>query len=339
MKVAMYYGNKDIRLQDMPIPETGDSELLVKVMSSGICGSDVMEWYRIKKAPLVLGHEVSGVVEKAGKKVTRFRKGDKVFVTHHVPCEACSYCRDGSETSCQTLKTTSFHPGGFSQFLRVPEMNVRKGTRKLPRGMTFDEATFIEPLGCVVRGQRVAGVKKGQVVLVLGSGLSGLLHIQLAKSKGCKVIATDVSEFRLKFAKKLGADHVLNANEDVPGKVGQLAGKLADRVIVSTGAVPAMKQAFGCVDSGGTILFFAPTDPGTTIPMPVNDLWFKCAGIVTTYAAGGKDIDEAIRLIRDKKVRVKPMVTHHLPLGETQKGFGMVLGGRESLKVIIQPQK
>lgn len=339
MKVAMYYNNRDIRLEEMPIPEIRRGEILLKVMASGICGSDIMEWYRIKKAPLVLGHEVAGVIEKTGKKVRRFKKGDRVFVTHHVPCDTCAYCRDGNETSCHTLKTTNFHPGGFSQFIRVPEINVRKGTLRLPKRMSYEEATFIEPLGCVVRGQRLTGIRKGHLVLILGSGMTGLLHIQLAKAKGAKVIATDVSDFRLAMANRLGADYVMNAKDSVPEKLKFIAGKLADRVIVSTGAVPAIKQAFSCVDSGGKILFFAPTDPGVEIPMPFNDFWFKGASITTTYAAARKDLEEAVKLIRSRKINVKKMITHRLPLKDTQKGFGLVLEAKNSVKVIIEPHK
>jgi L-iditol 2-dehydrogenase len=339
MKVAMYYGNRDIRFQDMPIPEIGDKEILLKVMASGICGSDVMEWYRIKKAPRVLGHEVAGIVQKTGKKVRRFRKGDRVFVTHHVPCGKCGRCREGNENVCATLKTTSFHPGGFSEYIRVPDINVGKGTLRLPKGMTFEEATFIEPLGCVVRGQRKLGIKKKHLVIVLGSGMSGLLHTQLAKAKGAKVVATDVNEFRLRMARSLGADFMLNAKENVPGRLKAFAGKLADRVIVSTGAVPAITQAFECVDDGGKILFFAPTEPGVKIPLPLNDMWFKGVTMDTTYAAAGKDLAEATSLIKTKKVRVKPMITHRLPLEETQKGFGLVLDGKESVKVMIEPWK
>ncbi len=339
MKVAMYYNNSDIRLEEMPIPEIKSGEILLKVMASGICGSDIMEWYRIKKAPLVLGHEVAGVIEKTGKRVKSFKKGERVFVTHHVPCDTCAYCRDGNETSCHTLKNTNFHPGGFSQFIRVPEINVKKGTLRLPKGMSYEEATFIEPLGCVVRGQRLNDIRKGHLVLVLGSGMTGLLHIQLAKAKGAKVVATDVSDFRLAMANKLGADYVMNAKDNVPERLKAIAGKLADRVIVSTGAVAAIRQAFSCVDSGGRILFFAPTDPNTEIPIPFNDFWFKGASITTTYAAARKDLEEAIKLIRTKKVKVRPMITHRLPLNQTQKGFGLVLSGKDSLKVIIEPHK
>jgi len=339
MKVAMYYSNKDIRLEDMPVPEISDNEILLKVMASGICGSDVMEWYRIKKAPRVLGHEVAGIIAKAGKKVHRFRKGDKVFVTHHVPCNTCKNCREGNENVCDTLKTTNFHPGGFAEYLRVPDINVRKGTLRLPKGMTFEEGTFIEPLGCVVRGQRLLGIKKGHIVLVLGSGMAGLLHIQLAKSKGCKVIATDISELRKRMAKKLGADMVFDARTFDADKLKAAAGRLADRVIVSTGAIPAISQAFDFVNEGGKILFFAPTEPNTKIPMPFNDIWFKGIALHTTYAAAGRDLAEAIRLIKTKKVKVKPMITHRLPLSQTQKGFDLVLSGKESVKVIIEPHK
>lgn len=340
MKVAMYYNNKNIPLEGMPVPKIGEDEILVKIIASGICGSDVMEWYRTKKAPLVLGHEIAGVIEQAGKNVKKFKKGDRVFVTHHVPCESCFYCREGKETVCDTLRSTNFSPGGFSQYVRVPKINVEKGTFPLPKNLSFEEGTFIEPLGCVVRGQRIADVRKNHSVLVLGSGISGLLHIKLAKSKGAKVIATDINQFRMDMAKKAEADHVLNAKDLTPEKLKKINhGKLADRVIVSTGAVPAIKQAFESIEKGGTILLFAPTDPGKNIEIPFNDLWFKGVTLTTTYAAVRKDLEEAISLIRNRKVNVRDMITHRLPLSETKKGFELVSKAEDSVKVIIEPQR
>jgi L-iditol 2-dehydrogenase len=340
MKVAVYYNNRDIRLEEMPVPKIGQDELLVKIIASGICGSDVMEWYRIKKAPLVLGHEISGIIEQTGKNVKKFKKGDRVFVTHHVPCESCFYCKEGKETVCDTLRSTKFHPGGFSQYVRIPKINIEKGNFLLPKNISFEEGTFIEPLGCIIRGQRIADVRKNHTVLILGSGISGLLHINLAKSKGCKVIATDINEFRLKMANKFGADHAIIAKDLNPEKLAELNNrKLADRVIVSTGAVSAIKQSFEMVEKGGTILFFAPTDPGKNIEIPFNDLWFKGVTITTTYAAVRKDLEEAISLIKNRKVRVKDMITHRLPLSETQKGFELVSKAEDSMKVIIEPQK
>ncbi len=339
MKVAVYYNNRDIRIEEVPKPEIQDGELLVKVMSSGICGSDVMEWYRIKKAPLVLGHEITGIVEKVGEGIVDFHKGDRVVVTHHVPCDTCKYCQSDKGTMCETLRTTNFYPGGFAEYIRVPEINVEKGTLHLPDEISFEEGTFIEPLGCVVRGQRAVGIKEGQTVLVLGSGISGLLHIQLAKVRGAgKVMATDVSQNRLKAAMAFGADVVIDAMDDVPSRViMENDGKPADQVIVCTGAVAAINHAFKSVDRGGTILFFAPTEAGVEIPIHVDELWMNGITLATSYGAVKEDLKEAMTLIKNKRINVKDMITHRLNLKETGKGFHIFSSAKDSLKVIINP--
>ena len=341
MRVAMYYNNKDIRLEEMPIPQIGVGELLVKVMASGICGSDVMKWYRIKKAPLVLGHEVTGEVAAVGDGVERYKIGDRVFVSHHVPCNTCSYCLTGHYTVCNTLRTTNFYPGGFAEYIRIPKINVDRGVFLLPEEISFEEGTFIEPLGCVLRAQKKASIQPGNTVLIIGSGISGLLHVQLAKVLGAsRVFATDINEFRLKAAQKFGADFVMNAKEDVPEKVRKLnEGKLAERVIVCTSALSAINQALRCVDRGGTIMFFAPTEPGTNVTIPFNDLWFDGVTLTTSYAASPYELAIAIELIRSRKVNVKDMITHRLSLAETGLGFKLVAEAKESIKVIIEPQK
>ena len=337
----MYYSNKDVRIEEMPKPKIGPDELLVKAMACGICGSDVMEWYRIKKAPRVLGHEMTGEIVGIGKNVKKFKVGDRVFVSHHVPCNECHYCLDDRHSMCKTLHSTNFDPGGFSEFIRVPKINVEFGTFLLPNEISFEDGTFIEPLGCVIRGQRRANVKKFHTLLMLGSGISGLLHIQLARVLGVeRIIATDINEYRMNAAKKFGADEVINAKEDVPVRVREVnEGRLADRVIVCTGAVPAIKQALKSVDGGGVILFFAPTNPGIDIPLPFNDFWLNQETLTTTYAATPVDIKEAIELIRSRKVNVNDMITHRLSLAETGKGFQLVVDAKESVKVIIEPHK
>jgi len=337
----MYYNNKDIRIEDIPRPRIGPNELLVKSMACGICGSDVMEWYRIKEAPRVLGHEMTGEVVEVGENVKDFEVGDRVFVSHHVPCNECRYCLDGLHTVCATLHSTNIDPGGFSEFVRVPEINVKFGTFLLPDETSFEDGTFIEPLGCVIRGQRRANVKLGHTVLVIGSGISGLLHIQLARADGAeRVIATDINEHRLNAAKKFGADEVINAQEDVPARTREVnEGRLADRVIVCTGAVSAIDQALRSVDGGGTILFFAPTDPGIDISLPLNELWMNQITLTTTYAAAPADIKEAIESIRLCKLNVHDMITHRLGLAEVAKGFQLVTDAKESIKVIIDPQR
>ncbi|MEO0206761.1 MAG: alcohol dehydrogenase catalytic domain-containing protein, partial [candidate division WOR-3 bacterium] len=243
--------------------------ILVKVIASGICGSDVMEWYRIKSAPRVLGHEIAGEIVRAGKCIKNFKIGDRVFVSHHVPCNVCRYCAKGYHTVCETLKKTNFDPGGFAEYLRVPEINVKFGTFLLPDKVSYEEGTFIEPLGCVIRGQRFAKMKTDDTVLVLGSGIAGILHIKVAKAMGIKkIIATDINQFRLDFAKKCGAE-VIDAKENVPEIVRKLnGGRPADVVIVNTTALSAFEQAFASVDRAGTILLFAPTAPEVRIPLP-----------------------------------------------------------------------
>jgi len=198
MRVAMYYNNQDVRLEEMPKPRIGHGELLVKVLASGICGSDVMEWYRIKKAPRVLGHEIAAEITEVGEGVKKYQVGDRVFVSHHVPCNTCHYCLGGHHTVCDTLRSTNFDPGGFAEYIRIPEINVDRGVFILPEEVSFEDGVFIEPLACVLRGQRLAGFQPGQTVFVMGSGISGLLHIALARFSGAgRVIASDINEYRL----------------------------------------------------------------------------------------------------------------------------------------------
>ena len=335
----MYYNNKDVRIEEMPVPSIGPGEMLMRVYASGICGSDLMEWYRLPKAPLVLGHEVAGEVVETGDGVEKFAPGDRVIATHHVPCNTCYYCVKDNHSSCQTLRTTHFDPGGFSEFIRIPAINVDRGVLKLPDEVSYDEASFVEPLGCVIRGQRLSGFQIADSVLVMGSGLTGLLHIQLARAQGAgRVFATDINEYRLEVATEFGADYTMHANETVSSLMREEnEGRLADLVVVCTGAKSAIEEAFGLVEPGGTILFFAPSGPDTTISIPFNDFWWSGIKTVSSYAASPSDLVLALELIRAGRVNVKDMITHRLPLSETQKGFRMAEEAGDSIKIIIQP--
>jgi len=341
LRVGVYYRNSDVRVEERPVPTIGDGELLIKVVASGICGSDIMEWYRIKKAPRVLGHEITGDIVAIGKGVKDYKVGDRVFVSHHVPCDFCHYCNSGHHSVCETLRSTNFDPGGFAEFLRVPPINVEKGVLVLPPQVSYDEGVFIEPLGCVVRAQRVAGMRAGLSVAVLGSGMSGLLHVQLARLRGAStVIATDLSDYRLMMARTHGATAAINAKEDVPAKVKEAnGGRPADIVILCTGSPKAAEQAMGSVDKGGTVLFFAPTDPGVNVPMDMNRLWSNDVTIKTSYAAAPEDLKESLDMIASKRFKVSDMVTHRFGLSEIQKAFDVVCKAQDSLKVIIDPTK
>jgi len=342
MRVAMYYNNSDVRLEEMPVPEIGPGELLLKVEASGLCGSDVMEWYRIQRAPMVLGHEVSGEVVQVGVGVEQYKEGDRLVVTHHVPCNACHWCLSGRHTDCDTLHTTSFDPGGFAEYLRIPQINVNRGVFPIPDHVGYDEASITEPLACVYRGQRRANLQPGQNVLVLGSGLAGLIHINLARALGAgRIIATDMVDYRLDAARKLGADVTFSAMEDVPARLREANnGRLADLVIVCTGALPALQQALESVERGGTVLFFAPTAPGVSLPVPINDVFFRNdVTLTTTYAGAPADLATAMDMIASGRVQVGEMISHRLGLAEAGLGFKLTADAGDSLKVIIQPQK
>lgn len=342
MRVAMYYSNKDVRLEEKPVPKIGPGEMLMRVEAGGICGSDVMEWYRIHKVPLVLGHEVGGEVVEVGEGVTQYKKGDRICAAHHVPCNTCHYCLSGHHTVCDTLRKTNFDPGGFSEYVRLPAINVDRGVFLLPDEVSYEDATFIEPLACVLRGQRQARLQPGQSVLVIGSGIAGLLHIQLAKALGAgRIMATDISQYRMDAAVRLGADAVINAKEDVPAKLRELNdGRLADLVILCAGAKTAIEQGLKSVERCGSVLFFAPTNKGVTIPFSVNDtFWRNEITLTSSYAGSTADHATALELIQAKRVKVNDMITHRLGLADTGKGFQMVVNAQDSLKVIIEPQK
>jgi L-iditol 2-dehydrogenase len=342
MRVAMYYANDNVRIEEMPKPKPGPGEVLVKVQASGICGSDVMQWYRVGKTPLVLGHEIAGEIAQVGPGVTRYQVGQRVSASHHVPCGTCWYCRNDHHTVCDTLRTTKFHPGGFAEYVLLPSINVDRGVYVLPDGLSYEEATFIEPLACVYRGQRKAGTRLGSSVLVIGSGMSGLLHVALARALGAAVVvSTDVSDYRLEAARKLGVDAALNASQDVPTAFRSLNyGRGADVVVLTAGASSAIEQAFRSVDRGGTVLFFAPAGQGEAVPLPVNDLFWKTEVTLTsTYAANYEEHVTAMELLAAGRVKVGDMITHVLPLASIQEGFKLVADAGDSIKVIMNPQK
>ena len=345
MRVGMYYNNRDVRVEEMATPKAGPGEILVKVMASGICGSDVLEWYRIKKAPRVLGHEIAGEIVELGEGVKQYKIGQRVFVSHHIPCNTCYYCLKGYHTACETLHTTNFDPGGFAEYLRVPRLNVDRGVFVLPDEVSYEEGTFIEPLGCVLRGQRVVRFQPGDSVLILGVGISGLLHLQAARALGAgHILATDINDFRLNAAKEMGADAVLNvatdkkSAEDFSQWVRQANNnRLVDLAIVCTGALSAFKQALASVDRGGTVLCFATTEPGVDIPVPMNEFWRNEIKLMPSYGNAPLDAIIAIELIRARRLPLEKMITHRLPMNQIGLGFQLVAEAKDSIKVIIEP--
>jgi L-iditol 2-dehydrogenase len=336
MKVAVYYRNNDIRIEERARPSISDNEILVNMKACGICGTDVMEWYRIQKAPRVLGHEMTGEIIELGKNVKAFRKGDRVFVSHHVPCYACHYCSQGNYTACEALHRGNYDPGGYAEFIRVPQENVQFGTFLLPARLTYEDGTMIEPLACAVAGENQLGLHDGQTVLIIGSGVSGILHIQLAKRKGAKVIATDIHEYRMQRAMEFGADHVFDARKfssDLLKKVNN--GRLADAVIVCASSEQAVFHALSSVERKGKILFFAVSK--SDITLQGMKFWRNEISIFFSYGAAPADLQKALTLIDDGTVNVRKMITHKVSLSDIMHGFHLVSEAKDSLKVIVIP--
>ncbi|HDH97305.1 MAG TPA: alcohol dehydrogenase, partial [Proteobacteria bacterium] len=248
----------------------------------------------------------------------------------------------GHHTVCDTLRRTNFDPGGFAEFVRLPAINVDRGVYPIPDEVSFEEATFTEPLACVLRGLRMARMQPSDSVLVIGSGISGILYIALARALGAgRIAATDLVDYRLDMAKRFGAEHVFKADEYTPDALRDVNdGRLADLVVVCTGATDAVKQALKSVERGGTIMLFAPTDPGVEIPIRIADLfWKNDITITTSYAGSPADHMAAMELIRTRRVPVAEMITHRFGLADAGKGFKLVAEAKESLKVIIEPQR
>jgi len=337
MKVSYWYNNRDIRIEEVPTPIPGAEEMLVRVISCGICGSDIVEWYRLPRAPLVQGHEIGAEVVAVGNGVKNYHPGDRVFIPPKVPCMQCSYCASGHHPQCTEVKERL--PGGFAEYILVPEFLVKNGTYLLPERISYDQSTFIEPLACVVRAQRLAGVKKDDSLLVIGCGMSGLLHIKLAREKGCKIIAADINDTKLEFAVRMGADIVIDAKDDVASQLVARNGKKANVVILCAAATSAVEQAWNGVDKGGVIVLFTVPGPDKKVVVPVNDFWMKEITIRTSYYCGPPDITEAMKMIEEGLIIVDDLITHRLRLTDIAYGFQLVTEGRESIKVIIKPNE
>ncbi len=338
MKVAKLYDFGDIRIEEMEIPEIGDGEMLVKVKACGICSSDTMKWYVKKKAPLVIGHELAGVVIEVGKEVSKFKPGDRVFVHHHAPCMECRYCKRGNFVMCETWKKSKIIPGGIAEYVKVPNVNVRNDTLKLPDNVSFEDGALVEPVACSVKAFKKAGIKPGDFVVVLGLGFMGQVNVKLAKFYGAEiVIGVDKIEYRLEKAVKNGADLVINfTRENVFEKVAQITKRyMADIVIVGPGTIEAINMGLELTARGGKLVLFTPTPDEAKLEIKPYDIYFNEISIIPSYSAGPDNTQEALRLISEKVIEAKDFVTHKFKIDDTLDAFMLTANAGESLKCMI----
>jgi L-iditol 2-dehydrogenase len=338
MKVAMYYSQRDIRIEEQSVPEIGEDEVLVEMKACGICGSDLMGWYLETRAPLVLGHEPAGIIVKKGSRVKGFNVGDRVFVHHHVACLKCHYCLHGDYTLCEQFHKTNIRPGGFAEYFRVPAPNLKTDTLKIPDALPFDEATLIESVGCCLKARKEWGVQKGDFVAVIGAGATGIIHTALSRIYGAsKIIVSDLIDYRLKMAEKFGADITVNSkNEDLSEVVkSETDGIGADIAIVTAPSLEAYKVGLSVCRKGGKLCVFAPTKPGEYLQISPAELFFSEIQIIPSYSTSHLETRVALELITSGKLNVKDLITHRFRLVDAAEAFKTALESKESLKVII----
>ena len=338
MKVAKYYSQKEIRIEEMPIPEIGENEVLVKMKACGLCGSDLMDWYLEDRSPLVLGHEPVGVIVKKGDEVRGFDVDDRVFVHHHVADLTCYYCKHGDYTLCEHFHKTNIVPGGFAEYFRVPAPNLQLDTLKIPAHVAFDEAILIEPIGCCIRALNKCDMRKGDSIAIIGAGATGIIHVALSKMCGAsRIIVSDLYDYRLDVAEEFGADLVVNpAKDDLLALVkAETGGKGVDIAIVAAPNIEAYKAALSVCRQGGKLCVFAPVTPGKYLSISPNQLFFTEIQIIPSYSASHLETRTALSLIEFQKFPMKKLITHRFKLAETAEAFKIALESKDSLKVVI----
>jgi L-iditol 2-dehydrogenase len=338
MKVAKLYSPEDIRIEDIPVPDVGQGEALIKTMASGICSGDVMPWYIEKKAPLVLGHEPAGEIVDVGSGVSSFSKGDRVFVHHHAPCFECLACNRGDYVQCRTWKETGITPGGISEYILIHRNTLENDTLTLPENVGYENGALIEPLACVLKALRRAMIKKGDTVLVMGLGAMGMLTLLCLRRFGAsRIIGADMVPFRLKKAVELGADQTIDvSNVDTKEALEEMtSGTMANIVMVGPSSVEALNQGLSCASPGGTLLMFTPVPEGETLTIHPNDLYFGDINIITSYSCGPTDTADALALIESGEVKASLVVTHRFPLEQTAEAYKLTKDARDSLKCLV----
>jgi Threonine dehydrogenase and related Zn-dependent dehydrogenases len=324
MKKAVLYSHRDIRVVEGEIPKIGENDILVKVLRCGICTGELMDWYVDIKAPYTPGHEIVGIVYEVGKNVKNFEVGERVVVHHHAPCMVCDYCIRGDYVHCETWRKSKIFPGGFSEFILVPEEIHKVDVLKVPEDISDDDAALVEPLATSVKAIRRANVKVGEKVLGIGLGFMGLLNLEVAKIYGAEIFGVDILQERINLARRF-------INE--VGGYGDIENKTFDVVIVAPGNEVAITSAFKYVRNGGRVVLFAPLPPQSPIKLDINEIYFREITIIPSYSAGPNDMRISIDILR--KVLPSRFITHTVKLDDIALGFE-IAKMPEALKVMVE---
>ena len=348
MHAAVYQGNSRVTVEAIPVPSIGLGELLVRVESCGICHTDLKKIeYNLLSGPRVYGHETAGVVAAVGDGAD-FKIGDRVVAFHHIPCLDCFYCARKLFAQCPVYKkvgiTAGFEPagGGFAQYVRIMDWIVKRGVEKIPDGVSFDQACFVEPVNTILKGVESVEATRGDCVLVQGQGPIGLLFTRMLALRGCRVFATDTISARLELSRRMGAEEAWDPRgNDIPAKVKALTeGRGADIVVAATSARGLVDEAVRASRPGARILLFAQTSDKERIELSGADICVGERVLLGSYSASVDLQKESARLVFSGELRVEELISHRLPLGEFERGIDLALHpDSKSLKIIVQPQR
>ena len=339
MRAVQYWSNSDVRVVELPQPQPGPGEIVVKMELCGVCGSDVMEWYLRPRAPLTPGHEPVGVVVALGEGVTTVALGQRVFVHHHVPCLVCPRCRRGNWSNCPRFKATRLDPGGMAEYVRVPAANVELDVLPLPDDLSSEAATLIEPVACAIRAVQRAGVRPGDRVAIIGAGVNGIFLTQLSRLAGAsRVVVSDPIAARRERLPGYGADAVIDPGSGpAPEQLREVNdGRLADIVFVTPAGLGPAQAGLELLEPGGYLMLFAPCAPGETLPLEPHRLWFQEYTIGASYSAGPYETRLALEWLRSGRVRGPEVITHRFPLVRAQEAFTLTANPGPGLKAVIE---
>jgi L-iditol 2-dehydrogenase len=346
MKAVVYRGVNDLRLEEVPVPEIGAGEILVRVHTCGICGTDLKKISTgSHSAPRIFGHETAGVVAKIGEGVRKFSVGERVVVFHHIPCRECYYCRHKTFAQCATYKkvgcTAGFEPsgGGFAEYVRVMDWIVEKGTVRIPDGVSFEQACFAEPVNTCIKGIETLHLQAEETVLVIGQGPIGLILANLAKRAGTRVITSDLYPARLTIAHGFGLNLTIDASKVDAGEAvcGMTEGRGADAVILAVGGSGLIRPAMDATRPGGRVLLFAQTARGeVTIDPAVVCVDEKA--LLGSYSASVELQEESVQFVMNREMDLERLISHRFPLQSGVEALNLAAHPRpDSMKIVVQP--
>jgi len=349
MHAAVYKGQSVVAVEEVPTPGIGKGEILVRVEACGICHTDLKKIeYNLLAPPRIYGHETAGVVVRAGAEVRRFAPGDRVVVFHHIPCRSCFYCQRKLYAQCPVYKrvgvTAGFEPagGGFSQYVRVMDWIVENGVEKIPEGVSFDRASFVEPVNTCLKAVVQCAPQAGETALVIGQGPIGLLFTMLLKRTGVTTVTTDTIAARRELSRRCGAAHAWDPREtDVEAEIRLLTDQRgADLVIVAASVPGIVEQAVRFSRPGARILLFAQTSEKERVELSGASICVGERSIFGCYSASVDLQKESAELVFSGELPVEELISHRVPLVKINSGFDLALHpGPESLKIIVQPQR